>query len=84
MKKLTKEELNELKPTVWVGKNKLSEQIFNEINLQLKTKGYIKVKILKIIRNEFEQIINQILSNTNSELVDKRGLTFILKKTQED
>lgn len=80
MKELTKEQLNELKPTVWIGKNKISDRIFREINLQLKTKGYIKVKILKIIRDEFDQIINQILSNTNSELVDKRGLTFILKK----
>jgi len=80
----TKQQLNELKPSIWVGKKGLNQQLLNEINTQIKTKGYIKVKILKIIRNEFEQILNQILIKTNAKLVNKKGLTFILTKKKED
>ena len=84
LKNLTKQQLNELKPTVWIGKKGVNQQLITEINQQIKTKGYIKVKILKIIRNEFELILNQILIKTNSKLVSKKGLTFILTKKKED
>lgn len=84
LKNPTKQQLNELKPSIWVGKKGLNQQLLNEINTQIKTKGYIKVKILKIIRNEFEQILNQILIKTNAKLVNKKGLTFILTKKKED
>ena len=72
LKKPSKQQLNELKPSIWVGKKGLNQQLFNEINSQIKTKGYIKVKILKIIRNEFEQILSQILIKTNAQLVEKK------------
>ena len=81
--KMTEKELNELKPTVWVGKNGITPLLVREIKLQLAAKGYIKVKILKSIRDEFENVLIQILNETNSELVYKRGLTFILSKKEE-
>ncbi len=81
---ITKKELNELKPSIWVGKNKTTQALIKEVKAQLKTKGYIKVKILKIIRDEFEQTLNQILKETNSKLIEKKGLTFILAKKKED
>jgi len=84
IKNPSKKFLNELKPSVWVGKNKIDNNLLKEIRLQLKTKGYIKVKILKIIRNEFEQTLTQILNQTNSTLIEKKGLTFILAKKKED
>lgn len=82
MIKLTKEELNKLKASVWIGKSGISEQLYTEINSQLKGKGYIKVKILKSIRDKYDQILDQILSNTNSKLVSKIGLTFILVRKE--
>lgn len=84
MKKLSAKELNELKPTIWVGKNGLTATLMKEIALQVKTKGYIKGKILKSIRSEFEPMLSQILLETNSELVYKRGLTFILISKEEN
>jgi RNA-binding protein YhbY len=75
--------MNAMKPTVWVGKSGFSPLLAREIRLQLETRGYIKVKILKSIRNEFENILRQILSDTNAELVSKKGLTFILSKKEE-
>lgn len=83
MKRPTDAELNALKPTVWVGKNGVSALLIKEIRTQLETRGYIKVKILKSIRNEFENVFSQILSDANAELVSKKGLTFILAKKEE-
>ena len=80
----TAQDLNSLKPTVWIGKKGFNEDIALEINHQLKTKGYIKVKILKIIRDKFDEITNQILLKTNSKVVSKKGLTITLSKKKED
>ena len=82
--KWTAQQLNELKPSVWIGKKGFNEDIAVEINHQLKTKGYIKVKILKIIRDKFDEITNQILLKTNSKVVSKKGLTITLSKKKED
>ncbi|MEM0372714.1 MAG: YhbY family RNA-binding protein [archaeon] len=83
MKEPSAAEINSMKPTVWVGKKGVSELLIKEIRTQLATRGYIKVKILKSIQNEFEKILNQILSDANAELVSKKGLTFVLSKKEE-
>ncbi len=72
--------MNVLKPTVQIGKNKVNEGVIKEIKAQLKTKEYIKVKFLKSIKKEVDQLINQILKHTNAQLVERRGSTIILKK----
>lgn len=82
VKRPSKSELNELKPCVWIGKKGLDSLVVEEIQNQLEKRGYIKVKILKSIRNQLDGILKQILSQTKSELVDKRGLTFILFKSK--
>ena len=74
----SKSELNELKPSVWIGKKGLDSLVVEEIQNQLEKKGYIKVKILKSIRDQLDGVLKQILSQTKSELIDKRGLTFVL------
>lgn len=77
-RKPSKSELNELKPCVWVGKKGLDSHVVDEIQNQLEKRGYIKVKIQKSMRNHFDSILEQILSQTKSELLEKRGLTFVL------
>ena len=74
----SKSELNELKPSVWIGKKGLDPLVVEEIHNQLEKKGYIKVKILKSISDQLDGVLKQILSQTKYELIDKRGLTFVL------
>lgn len=75
--------LDELKPTVWIGKKGLESLVLSEIQNQLKRKGLIKVKVQKNIKDEFDNILGQILSKTNSVLIEQKGLTFVLSKKSE-
>lgn len=81
--KITPRQLNELKPTVWIGKKGITPTLYKEIKLQLETRGYIKGKILKSMRDEFDFILKQVINNTECSLVSKKGLTFILSKKEE-
>lgn len=83
IKKPKKQEVLELRPSVWIGKKGLDSMVIEEIKHQLKKKGYIKVKILKNIRHQFDNILKQILSQTKADLIYKRGLTFVLFKKSE-
>ena len=78
----SKSELNELKPCVWIGKRGLDSLVVEEIQNQLEKRGYIKVKILKNMRDHLDGILKQILSQTKSELLEKRGLTFVLFRSK--
>ncbi|MFH0986601.1 MAG: YhbY family RNA-binding protein [Candidatus Micrarchaeota archaeon] len=82
-RELTRQELNALEPTVWVGKDGLTDEIIAEIKSQLDRKGYIKGKIQKSKCDEFDRILNQILEQTNSKLINKIGHTFIVRKKGE-
>lgn len=83
IKRPKKHEIAELRTSVWIGKKGLDSMVVSEIQNQLKKKGYIKVKILKNIRDQFDDILDQILSQTKADLIHKRGLTFVLFKKSE-
>ncbi len=74
------QDINRLRPTVWVGKGGVDDMLFKEIDRQLKLSGFIKVKVNKNIKQDFDNILAQILNNTNSELINQKGLTFVLFK----
>jgi RNA-binding protein YhbY len=73
-------DLNDLKPTVWIGKSGIDDMLFKEINKQLRLRRFIKAKVNKNIKHDFDNILAQILNNTNSELIERKGLTFVLVK----
>lgn len=81
-KRRIKRRLNEEKPTVWIGKGGISEEILKEIAKQLDKKEMIKIKILRsaIEDNEAKKIAMQITEQTEASLVEVRGHTFMLYK----
>lgn len=82
MKRRIKGALSAEKPTVHVGKEGATIQIMNEVAKQLEAKEIIKAKILKtaLQEEEAETIAAKIAEQTESELVEVRGHTFILFK----
>ncbi len=68
--------------TINVGKNGVTENLINEINLQLEKRGTVKVKMLRNFRETSgkhkKELANEIASRVNGRLVDFRGfvLTF--------
>ncbi|MGP1414040.1 MAG: YhbY family RNA-binding protein [Bacillales bacterium] len=65
-----------------VGKNYLSETVQNNINSTLKSKELIKIHFLKTIFNkeEVDNMINDVLKYSQSEIVFHIGHTYLLYK----
>ena len=82
MKRRIKRALSAERPTVHVGKEGATTQIMNEISKQLDTREMIKAKILKtaLKDEEAKTIATKIAEQTESQLIEVRGHTFLLYK----
>ena len=82
MKRRIKSALSAERPTVHVGKEGATTQIINEVAKQLDTREMIKAKILRtaLKDEEAKNIAAKIAEQTESELVEVRGHTFLLYK----
>ena len=85
MKRRIKIALSTENPTILIGKEGATAQIVNEVAKQLNARKMIKVKILKTALKEIEtkEIAVKIAEQTESELVDVRGHTFLLFKRKK-
>ncbi|UUX92771.1 YhbY family RNA-binding protein [Methanoplanus endosymbiosus] len=72
-------ELNELKVTVWIGKNGIGESTIDEIKRQIKDSGKIKIKWLRSTDVNPEEIADK----TGSTLLQTRGRTMVLQKRKK-
>lgn len=66
----------DLKPTVWIGKQGCTGTVVEEIVQQLKKRGCIKVKWLQNTEIDPEALA----SRADAELVGTRGRTAVLKR----
>ena len=82
MRRRLKREFSGEKPTVWIGKGRVSQEVVREIGRQLEKRETVKVKILKSALQEAKaaEIAAEISKQTEAELVDVRGHTFLLYK----
>jgi RNA-binding protein len=85
LKRRIKQKLGTEKPTVWVGKEGTTIQIVNEISKQLDKREIVKAKILKsaLQNEEAKNIAAKIAQQTESQLVEVRGHTFLLYKRKK-
>jgi len=85
MKRRIKRRLSGEKPTIWIGKNRISQELLKEIEKQLDKKEMIKVKILKgaLDGDEATNIASSIAEQTEASLVEVRGHTFMLYKRRK-
>lgn len=82
MKRRIKRELSGEKPTIWIGKNRVSQELLKEIEKQLDKREMIKIKILKSAcqKDKAREIASMIAEQTEAALVEVRGHTFMLYK----
>jgi RNA-binding protein len=82
MKRRIKSTLSAESPTVHIGKEGATTQIINEVSKQLDTREMIKAKILRsaLKEEEAKNIAAKIAEQTESQLIDVRGHTFLLYK----
>ncbi len=72
----------QLQATLRIGKKGITLGIIQEINNQLKSRGIIKIKVLKNFIEEFnisvKAVAEELSKRTNSKILEIRGKTFIL------
>jgi RNA-binding protein len=85
MKRRIKSTLSSEKPTVHIGKEGITIQVINEVAKQLDAREIIKAKLLKtaLKNKKAEELATSIAEQTESELVEVRGYTFILFKRKK-
>jgi len=82
IKRRIKSEFGREKPTIWVGKKQVSNELIKEVEKQLEKKKIVKIKILKSALQEAKvnEIAMAISRQTEADLVEVKGHTFILYK----
>ncbi len=82
MKRRIRSEFREERPTIWVGKKQISNELIKEIGKQLEKRGTVKIKILKSALQgaKASEIASSICRQIEADLVEVRGHTFILYK----
>lgn len=75
----------ESEPTVWIGKNGVTEALVGQISSQLEANEMIKVKVQQapLQDTEVAEIAGKIADKTRSEIVDVRGRTFTIYKQRK-
>jgi RNA-binding protein len=71
--------MQDLKPTVWIGKQGCTGTMIEEIMEQLKKRKMIKVKWLQNIEIDPETVASQ----AKATLVDVRGRTMVLEEKKK-
>ncbi|QLH75440.1 MAG: YhbY family RNA-binding protein [Methanomassiliicoccales archaeon] len=69
---------NDLRPTVHVGKDGITEGLVSEIKLQLKSNKVVKVRLLPSAGEDKRSIAEQLASEAGALLVDARGSVVTL------
>ncbi len=75
-----------MKPTIWIGKNGITETLIGQVVLQLKANKVVKLRVQKPLAEteSMKDIVSKILKASNSSLVNIRGRTFTIYKQNQD
>jgi len=74
-----------LDPTIWIGKDGVSQELLSQVSNQLKTRELVKLKVHKsaLASTETTQLAEKAAASTNSTLIEVMGHTFSLYKRRE-
>jgi len=75
-----------MKPTIWIGKNGITETLIGQVVLQLKANKIVKLRVQKPLAEteSMKDIVSKILKASNCSLVNIRGRTFTIYKQNQD
>jgi RNA-binding protein len=71
--------MQDLRPTVWIGKQGCTGTVVEEIIQQLEKRKVVKVKVLSNTEIDFEDVA----ARAGSDLVEVRGKTFVLARRRK-
>lgn len=71
---------NALEPVMQVGKEGLTDNVIESVNLLLEARELVKIKVLKNADEESRTIAEELASSLNAEVVQVIGNNLILYK----
>jgi len=74
---------NQLKALILIGKEGLTLNIIESTKISLKAHELVKVSVLKSCVSDVREMMLDLSSHTNSEVVSEIGRTFVLYKASE-
>lgn len=74
----------ELDPTVYIGKNELTENILKEIDNYLEAHELVKVKLQESVEADPKAVANEAAQRLGAEYVQAIGRKFILYRESKD
>lgn len=75
------QKIENMEPHIRVGKNGLTDNVIEEIKLQLKKHKTIKIKFLRAaINDNKKELFNQLLEKTKTKLVKKIGFVVVITR----
>ncbi len=77
-KKDVMRDASELRPTVHVGKDGITDELVEEVRLQLKTRKVIKMRLLDSSGEDPKVTAELVAERSNATLVDVRGSVAVL------
>ena len=66
--------------TINIGKGGVNENVIEEIKRQLKANELVKIKFAKNIARDKDKYIDDIVTQTKSQLIDVRGHVAVIYK----
>lgn len=75
---------NKLNPSLQVGKEGLTENILKELDIQLEQKELIKISVLENSPVLVDEIVEDILSATEAEFVQKIGSKLVIYRESKE
>ena len=77
--------LAQTEPTLFqIGKEGLSDNLIQTVDDALRTHELVKIKLLKTVGDDVDEIIFDLAMNTKSEVVQKIGRVFVLYRKAKE
>jgi RNA-binding protein len=76
---MNREDIHTLRATIWIGKQGLTENILMEIRQQLKSRKMVKIRWLRNIEIDPDEIARDI----GARVIDVRGRTMVLAESHK-
>ena len=67
-----------------IGKEGLSDNLIQTVDDALRTHELVKIKLLKTVSDDVDEIIFDLAMNTKSEVVQKIGRVFVLYRKAKE
>jgi RNA-binding protein len=83
-KRFLRKKAHHEKPIFQVGKDGVNDNMLKQINEALELRELIKVSILQNNMDDKDDVVNEVASGTNSEIVQVIGSNFVLYKESEE